>query len=69
MNEWIDRMSDYLARNKAMPVLVGVALIVLNYIVQFFGQAPIISFVAHSYLLMHLGVIVGLIGILIGDAL
>jgi hypothetical protein len=69
MNELIDRISDYLAHNKALPVLIGVGLIVLNYIVQFFGQVPVISFVAHSYLLMHLGVIVGLVGILIGDAL
>ena len=65
----LDRISDYLARNKALPVFFGVLLVILNYGVQFFAQAPVLGFAARTHLLLHLGIVVGLIGILVGDAL
>ncbi len=65
----IDRLSEYLARNKAMPVFVGVLLVILNFVAQFFGGAPVIGLIGRTNFLLHLGVIVGLVGILIGDAL
>ena len=65
----IDRISEYLARNKAMPVFVGVLLVILNYAVQFFVHVPVIAFIGSTNLLLHLGIILGLIGILLGDAL
>jgi hypothetical protein len=65
----IDRISEYLAHNKAMPVYLGVLLIVLNYVVQFLAPVPVFGFIASTNLLLHLGIIVGLIGILVGDAL
>jgi hypothetical protein len=65
----IDRLSDYLARNKAMPVFAGVLLVILNYVAQFFASVPVLGLIGSTNLLLHLGIIVGLIGILIGDAL
>lgn len=65
----IDRISEYLAHNKAMPVFLGVLLVILNYVLQFFVQAPVLGLVAQTNLLLHLGIIIGLLGILIGDAL
>jgi hypothetical protein len=65
----IDRISEYLAHNKAMPVFVGVLLVILNYAVQFFVHVPFIAFIGSTNLLLHLGIILGLIGILLGDAL
>jgi hypothetical protein len=65
----IDRISEYLAHNKAMPVFVGVLLVILNYAVQFFVHVPVIAFIGSTNLLLHLGIILGLIGILLGDAL
>ncbi len=65
----IDRISEYLAHNKAMPVFLGVLLVILNYVLQFFIQAPVLGFVAQTNLLLHLGIIAGLLGILLGDAL
>lgn len=65
----IDRMSNYLAQNKALPVFVGIALVILNYALQFFVHVPVIGFIAGTHLLLHLGIIVGLVGILLGDAL
>lgn len=74
MNKLIDLLSEYLAHNKAMPVIAGVALILLNYALvvldaQFMPALPVIGFVARTHLLLHLGLIVGLLGILVGDAL
>jgi len=65
----IDRISEYLAHNKAMPVFVGVLLVILNYGTQFFVHVPGIGFIVSTNLLLHLGIIVGLLGILLGDAL
>jgi len=65
----IDRISEYLARNKAMPVFVGVLLVILNYGAQFLVHVPGLGFIASTDLLLHLGIVVGLLGILLGDAL
>jgi len=65
----IDRMSNYLAQNKALPVFVGIALVILNYVLQFLAHVPVIGAIAGTNLLLHLGIIVGLVGILLGDAL
>ena len=51
---------------KGLPVLIGVLLVIANYVVQFF---PALGFLASTDLLLHLGVIVGILGLLIGDTL
>ncbi len=65
----IDRMSNYLAQNKALLVFVGIALVILNYVLQFLIHVPVIGVIASTNLFLHLGIIVGLVGILLGDAL
>ncbi len=65
----LSRISNYLAHNKGLPVFLGVLLVILNYTAQFFVHMPIFGFIANTNLLLHLGVIVALVGILIGDAL
>jgi len=65
----IDRISDYMAHNKALPVYMGVLLVILNYLLQFFAWVPVLGFFAQTNLLLHLGIIVGLLGILVGDAI
>jgi hypothetical protein len=65
----IDRISNYLAQNKALPVFVGIVLVILNYALQFLAHVPVIGFIAGTHLLLHLGIIVALVGILLGDAL
>lgn len=65
----LDRISDWLANNKGAPVLFGVLLVILNLFLQPFVNVPIIGVVARINLLLHLGVMLGLLGILIGDAL
>ncbi len=69
MIEWLKKSSDYLARNKGLPVVIGAGLVVLNFLLQLLPPWPVIAWVADVNLFLHLGIIVGLLGILIGDAL
>ena len=69
INRLIDRTSDYLVRRKGLPVIIGVILVIANYFAQFLAGVPVIGFFATTDLLLHLGIVVGLLGILLGDAL
>ena len=75
MSELLDR----LAAVRGLPVLIGVALVILNFVVQCVASALtppgapepgwLLFLLTDGNLLLHLGVIVGLLGILIGDIL
>ena len=69
----LDTLSHLLAHNKGLLVFAGVGLVALNLLLSLtigaesgpgFG-----AWLVRTNLLLHLGVIVGLLGILIGDAL
>ncbi|HLF29304.1 MAG TPA: hypothetical protein VJG32_23515 [Anaerolineae bacterium] len=62
----LDRVSGYIAEHKGVPVLIGVLLVSVNFAVVLFSPG---AWLATSQLLLHVGVIVGLLGILLGDAL
>jgi hypothetical protein len=62
----LDRISGYIAEHKGVPVLAGVLLVILNFAVVLLSRG---TWLADTNLLLHLGVVVGLIGILLGDAL
>jgi len=62
----LDRISGYIAEHKGVPVLAGVLLVILNFAVALLAPG---TWLAGTHLLLHLGVVVGLIGILLGDAL
>jgi hypothetical protein len=68
----LDQLSHLLAHNKGLLVFLGVGLVALNMILSLFlgpDDAGVGAWLAQTDLLLHLGVIVGLLGILIGDAL
>lgn len=74
----MSRFLDRLAVVRGLPVLIGVALVILNFIVRCVVYALVpdtqqVSFVlfllTDGNLLLHLGVVVGLFGVLIGDIL
>jgi hypothetical protein len=69
----LDVLSDFLAHRKGLPVLVGVGLalasMVLACLPSLTEAASFWGWVARSHVLLHVGVIVGLLGILVGDAL
>ncbi len=61
--------SEFLAQRKGLPVLVGVGLVLLNLVISFLPAWPIVGWLAETDLLLQLGVIIGLLGVLVGDAL
>jgi membrane protein DedA with SNARE-associated domain len=69
---------DRLEKARGLPVLLGAGLVLLNFVVRCvaFGLVPEVSELSFwgflftdGNLLLHLGVIVGLLGVLIGDIL
>jgi len=62
----IDRVSSYIAEHKGAPVLLGVLLVIVNFLVVLLSPD---TWLAETNLLLHLGVVIGLVGILLGDAL
>lgn len=74
MSQFLDRLE----RVRGLPVMIGVLLIIANLIVRSVihflvpPDQPLSFFLfllADGNLLLHLGVILGLVGILIGDIL
>ncbi len=74
MSQFLDRLE----RVRGLPVLIGVGLVLLNFVVRCvaFGFTSgdqevgfLLFLLTDGNLLLHLGVIVGLLGILIGDIL
>lgn len=62
---WLDRLSSFISRYKGLPTMIAVALIVLNFILQVFD----LGWLSTSNLFLHLGIIVGLVGLLLAEAL
>jgi hypothetical protein len=74
MNQVLDRLE----RARGLPVLIGVALVILNFVGQCIGYAVgsniqepgfLLFLFTDGNLLLHVGVVVGLLGVLIGDIL
>jgi len=71
--DFLDVLSGFMARNKGLPVLLGIALAVASLVLACLPALVLAAgfwgWVARSHVLLHIGVIVGLAGILVGDAL
>lgn len=74
MSQWLDRLEKV----RGLPVLIGVVLVVLNFVVRCALYASVPSSAGGGFwlflftdgnLLLHLGIVVGLLGVLIGDVL
>jgi hypothetical protein len=74
MSQFLNRLE----RVRGLPVLVGVGLVLLNFVVRsvafgLMSSSEEVDFLLFLFtdgnLLLHLGVIFGLLGILIGDIL
>lgn len=63
----IDRASDFFARRKGLLPLIGIVLVIINYILPFiFGLDNLIT---GSNLFLHLGVIIAIFGMMLAWAL
>lgn len=67
--ELLKGLSNFLARQPGLPILIAVGLILLNFVAQLLPNGPVIEWVANTYLLLHLGLVLGFLGILLGDVL
>ena len=69
----IDNIADFLVHRKGLPVFVGVGLALVSLVLNLFPElretGGFWGWLIHGNLLLHLGVIICLLGILIGDAL
>jgi hypothetical protein len=74
MSDWLDRLE----RVKGLPVLIGCALVLLNFVVRCLvyaftsgsGEGGFFLFLfTDGNILLHLGLVVGLLGVLLGDIL
>ena len=62
----MQKLADFLEKVKCLPILIGILLVVLNFIVQYI---PGLAFLGDSNLLLHLGVVVGLLGVLLAEVI
>lgn len=65
LSRFLDRISEFLAARKGLLPLIGLLLVVINFILQFFS----IGWIAESNLFLHLGLILAIIGFLLAWAL
>lgn len=61
MNEFIDKVSEFLSKYPGLLPLIGLGLIILNLILQLFPG----SWFVDRHILLHLGLIISLIGLLL----
>ncbi len=59
-------MLDKLALIKGLPVIIGLVLVIISFIAQFL---PFLAFLTVGQWLLHLGVVIGLGGMLFSDTL
>ena len=65
----LQRLSNFMARLPGVPVLVAVGLVIVNLVLQFLPAWPVVGWLAETNLFLHIGIIVGFLGLLLGDVL
>lgn len=61
MNELLDKVGHFLGENPGLLPLIGIGLVILNFILQLFPS----NWFADVNLLLHLGLIISLLGLLL----
>ena len=65
MNRMLDKVSEYLAPRKGLLPLIGIALIITNFFLQFFP----VGWLKDSNLCLHLGIVIAIFGLMLARAL
>lgn len=63
----LDWFSEFLAHRKGLLPLIGIGLIILNFILQFFF--PLDFWLTNTNLFLHLGIILAIFGMMLAWAL
>ncbi|HZY45745.1 MAG TPA: hypothetical protein VFF70_13480 [Anaerolineae bacterium] len=64
----LDRISDTIANHRGMPILICLPMVIFNYILRVIPGTQL-GFVETTDLFLHLAVFIGLLGVLLGEAL
>jgi membrane-bound ClpP family serine protease len=67
ISKLLDWFSNFLAPRKGLLPLIGIVLIIFNYILQFFF--PLDYWLTGSNLFLHLGVVIAIFGTMLARAL
>jgi hypothetical protein len=62
----LDRLSEFLAKRRGLPTIIAILLVIINLVLQFIPGA---EWLAGSHLFLHIGIIIGLLGVLLSAAL
>ena len=68
LSQLVDKASNYFAHRKGLLPLLGILLVIINFILPFIGLS-LDGFLVASNLFLHLGVIVAIFGLILGRAL
>lgn len=66
ISTFLDKLSEFLAPRKGLLPLLGILLVLINYLLQFY---PAAGWVAETDLFLHLGILLAILGILVAWAL
>lgn len=62
---FLDHLSDFIAHRKGLLPIIGLLCVVINFILQVFPA----GWVTHTNFFLHLGVILGILGLMLARAL
>ncbi|MCS7177755.1 MAG: hypothetical protein RML46_05430 [Anaerolineae bacterium] len=65
----VKRTSDFLARTPGLVVVIGMGLILLNFVLQLLPPWPVVGWMAQKHFWLHLGVLISLFGLLVARVL
>ena len=68
MNNLVERLNDFFAERPGLLPIIGVLLVILNLLLQFY-PGPGSGWFVDSNLLLHIGMITSVIGLLLVRAL
>jgi len=67
ISKLLDWFSNFLAHRKGLLPLIGIVLVIINFILQFFF--PIGYWLPGSNLFLHLGIVIAIFGMMLAWAL
>jgi hypothetical protein len=65
----LQRIGNFFARMSGVPILVAIGLVIVNFVLQLLPDWPIVGWMAQTDLLLHVGLVFGLLGLLLGEVL
>jgi hypothetical protein len=66
MSKQLDKLSEYLAHRKGLLPIIGIVLIIVNLVIQFFLPYTPLAF---SNIFLHIGLIIAILGLMLAWAL